>query len=135
MRLALAYTLFAVIATAANLGTQAVAGWINPDFHSYWVALVAGTGVGLVVKYLLDKQYIFRAGHITQAAEVGRSFAQYAASGLLTTAIFWGCQTAFHHFVPLPGAKYVGGAIGLAIGYVWKYRLDKRFAFATPATS
>jgi hypothetical protein len=27
--------------------------------------------------------------------------------------------------------RYVGGCIGLAIGYVIKYRLDKRYVFRT----
>ena len=29
---------------------------------------------------------------------------------------------------------YLGGAVGLAIGYVLKYQLDKRFVFVTRTT-
>ena len=131
MKLAAAYTLFAAIAIAVNLGTQMVVGRLDPTQFSFWTALMAGTGTGLIVKYVLDKQYIFRARHITRAADVGRSFVQYAATGLLTTAVFWGSQLAFYHGIPGWGtAKYVGGALGLTIGYIWKYQLDKRFAFA-----
>jgi len=33
--------------------------------------------------------------------------------------------------------RYLGGAIGLTLGYVIKYRLDKRFVFVTrkPSTA
>ena len=49
--------MFAAIATVANLGVQrlvlsATSGW-------YIAALMSGTLVGLVVKYRLDKRWIF----------------------------------------------------------------------------
>ncbi|MEK7949044.1 GtrA family protein [Luteolibacter soli] len=133
MKLALQYIFFAIIATAANLLAQAVVTAVDPTPFKFWSALVAGTGTGLVVKYLLDKHYIFQARHITSATDIGKSFFRYALTGVLTTAIFWGLEVGFHHAFPAwPAAKYVGGAIGLAIGYVWKYQLDRRFTFATP---
>lgn len=133
MKLALQYILFAIIATAANFLTQAAVTAVDPTPFKFWSALVCGTGVGLVVKYILDKQFIFQASHLTRPADIGKSFLRYAFTGLLTTAIFWGLELGFHHAFPTwPAAKYVGGAIGLAIGYVWKYQLDRRFTFATP---
>ena len=133
MKLALQYILFAIIATAANLLVQVVVTAIDPTTFEFWSALICGTGAGLVVKYLLDKHYIFQAHHLTRPADIGKSFLRYAITGLLTTAIFWGLELGFHHGFPAwPAAKYVGGAIGLAIGYVWKYQLDRRFTFATP---
>ena len=133
MRIVVIYSLFAAIAIAANLATQAVVDWIDPTPFRFWTALVAGTGVGLVVKYLLDKQYVFEAHHLKDASDIGKSFLRYAATGLLTTGVFWGLQIAFHHGFPnWTTAKYVGGGIGLIIGYVWKYRLDRQFTFSTP---
>lgn len=132
MKTAINYSLFAAIAIAANLASQAAVGMIDHSRFSFWSALIVGTGVGLVLKYLLDKKFIFQAHHISQPAEIGRSFLRYAATGLLTTGVFWGLQLAFHHGLPgLPAAKYVGGGLGLIIGYVWKYRLDRQFTFAT----
>ncbi len=132
MKLAAAYAFFAAIAIAVNLLVQLVVTAIDPTPFRFWSALVAGTGAGLVVKYLLDKQYIFRAHHIRALPDLGRSFFRYAATGLLTTGIFWGLQLAFHHGFPgWSAAKYIGGAIGLTLGYLWKYRLDRRFAFSS----
>jgi len=133
MKLAIAYASFAAIAITVNLLVQALVTALDPTPYRFWSALAAGTAAGLVVKYLLDKQYIFRADHLTRPVELGHSFLRYAASGLLTTAIFWGMQLAFHHGLPgVAGAKYLGGALGLTLGYLWKYRLDRRFAFARP---
>lgn len=132
-RLATLYAAFGAVATVANLGAQGIAhrllgvepGAVGPG---YWFALGLGTGVGLVVKYLLDKRWIFD-DRATGAAAHGRRFALYTAMGVATTAIFWGMQTAFFVIGGTEAALYFGGALGLAIGYVVKYRLDKAFVF------
>ena len=36
---------------------------------------------------------------------------------------------AFYYLLPNPNAKYIGAVIGLSIGYIIKYFLDKRFVF------
>lgn len=135
LRLSLAYAAFAVMATVANLVGQAVVHAVIPPSGvgslSYWVALGFGTGVGLVVKYLLDKRFIF-ADRSTGLAAHGRRFSLYTLMGVATTAIFWGVQTLSFAVFGTETMLYVGGFIGLAIGYVVKYRLDRRFVF-TPA--
>lgn len=128
MRLAALYTLLALIATVANLLSQAVAVrlWFGP-----WpveVAMLVGTGVGLVVKYVLDKIYIFRFTAQNAAHDL-RTFLLYAGMGVATTLIFWGFEFAFYRAFEDKNLRYLGGAIGLAIGYWTKYRLDKRFVF------
>ena len=136
MRIAPLYTLFAAAAIVLNLLVQAALTRLVPGPFSFWVALAGGTGAGLLLKYHLDKQYIFRARHLVRAGELGRSFLLYSLAGLLTTAVFWGTQLAFHRSFPAwPGAKYLGGTLGLILGYLWKYQLDKRHAFASSAPS
>lgn len=135
-RLAALYALFGAIATAANLGAQGlVHGTLDlPEGgvgFGYWLALGFGTGVGLVAKYVLDKRWIFD-DRSTGAAAHGKRFALYTVMGVATTVIFWGMQTGFVLFWDHPAALYIGGALGLSIGYVVKYRLDKAFVF-TPA--
>lgn len=136
VRLTIFYGLFGIISTAANLATQAVshAIWMPapgaPDV-AYWLALGAGTGAGLVVKYVLDKRWIFD-DRTRGAAAHGRRFSLYTLMGVATTVIFWGTQTAFFMIWDSQAMLYLGGAIGLFIGYIVKYQLDKRFVF-TPA--
>ena len=132
-RRATLYTAFAAVATLANLGAQALMHALLPPQNegigpSYWFALAIGTGVGLVVKYLLDKRWIFFDVSAGFAAH-RRRFSLYTVTGLLTTAIFWGTQTAFFLLAGSQIMLYLGGALGLMVGYVVKYYLDRRFVF------
>jgi len=133
MRLALTYALLALIATAANIGAQDIAIRAYHGAFGVSLSIAIGTGVGLAVKYLLDKRYIFRF-RAKDAMHDGKTFALYALMGLITTAIFWGFEFEFDRIFQTKEMRYVGGIVGLAIGYVTKYRLDKRFVFQGQST-
>jgi putative flippase GtrA len=135
-KLAGLYALFGALATGANLASQGLVNRLLPSQSEtvdagYWLALGVGTLIGLVVKYVLDKRWIFD-DRSTGVAAHGRRFGLYTVMGLATTVIFWGMQTGFFHIFGTRTMLYVGGALGLAIGYVVKYRLDRRFVF-TPS--
>lgn len=123
------YTLFALVSMAANLGSQKLSWWLYQGPYGIALSVCYGTGVGLVVKYALDKAWIFRYEHRNVAHGI-QTFTRYVAMGLATTAIFWafefGAQALFH----TEPARLTGGALGLALGYFAKYQLDKRFVFA-----
>ncbi|MDD2609990.1 MAG: GtrA family protein [Giesbergeria sp.] len=127
-KLAVQYAIFALIATTANIGAQDLVVQTYNGTGAIVASIVAGTGVGLVVKYLLDKRYIFRF-RAANVAHDTRTFALYAAMGLATTVIFWGFEFGFHYLFATREMRYLGGAIGLAIGYLAKYHLDKRYVF------
>lgn len=131
-KLAIKYAIFALIATAANIGAQDLAIRTYSGAFNILASVVVGTGVGLVVKYILDKRYIFRfrarnVSHDTQ------TFALYTVMGLATTVVFWGFELGFHHIFETKEMRYLGGVIGLTIGYLTKYHLDKRYVFRTEA--
>jgi len=42
---------------------------------------------------------------------------------------FWAVEYAFHLTFVTDAMRYVGGVIGLAIGFHVKYKLDKKFVF------
>lgn len=130
MRLALAYAVLALVATAVNIGTQDIVTRFYPGPFAILLAMVAGTGAGLVVKYVLDKRYIFRF----RARDLGqdsRTFVLYTLMGLVTTAVFWGFELGFHYLFASREMRYAGAVIGLSIGYLAKYHLDKRYVFRT----
>lgn len=130
MPLALRYTLFAAIATLANLLAQQGVLDAGPGLsYRLYLAMAVGTLVGLYVKYVLDKRYIF-AYRTRNAAHDLRTFVLYAASGAFTTLVFWGCELGAYHLIGTHAARIAGAIVGLAIGYWIKYRLDRRFAFA-----
>lgn len=130
------YATFAVIATAANLGTQALVVWTYGGAYAVEVSILLGTAVGLPIKYVLEKRYVFEF-RSNDLAHDGRLFFLYSIMGVGTTLLFWGVEYAFHWLFGTDAMRYLGGAIGLTLGYVIKYRLDKRFVFVSkaPATA
>jgi putative flippase GtrA len=127
-RLAINYAIFALIATVANIGAQDLVIRTYTGAFSILASVIVGTGVGLIVKYILDKHYIFRF-HAHSIAHDTRTFALYTLMGLATTVVFWGFEFGFHHIFETKEMRYLGGIIGLAIGYLTKYHLDKRYVF------
>lgn len=132
MKLAMTYAILALIATAANIGAQDL--FIRGYSGAFGVLLsvATGTGVGLVVKYILDKRYIFRFC-ARDVVHDSQTFALYTLMGLATTVIFWGFEFGFHYFFETREMRYLGGVLGLAIGYLAKYHLDKRYVFRPEA--
>jgi putative flippase GtrA len=127
--IAVKYAGFAGVATGCNLGSQALMDGAYQGRLAVYASLFVGTLVGLVVKYLLDKKFIFY--DVTQGlVRRGWQFARYALTGILTTAVFWGLELGAYHAFHAQAARYVGGAVGLAIGYWLKYQLDKRLVFS-----
>ncbi|BBU57668.1 hypothetical protein KU6B_39330 [Mameliella alba] len=126
--LLLRYAGFAVLATLANLATQRLVLLVGDGGTAFAIAVGAGTLVGLVVKYLLDKRWIFY-DDATGLRAHGRKFTLYTVMGIVTTAVFWGTETAFWIFWKTDVMRELGAVLGLTIGYVIKYNLDRRFVF------
>ena len=57
--LVLKYLCFAALAIFSNLGVQRIVFSTGDSQAIYVIAIVAGTAAGLLVKYLLDKTWIF----------------------------------------------------------------------------
>ncbi len=130
--LILRYAGFAGIAVLANLAVQRLVLWgdtpeTGPRFAA---ALAAGTLAGLVVKYLLDKRWIFD-DRSTGLAAHSRRFGLYSLMGVATTAIFWATETAFWLIGGTDLWRETGAVLGLGVGYLVKYELDRRYVFRT----
>ncbi|MRW85297.1 GtrA family protein [Pseudoduganella sp. FT26W] len=132
MKLARTYLLLAILATLFNIAVQDLSTRVYAGPYDLALAAVAGTAAGLVFKYVLDKRYIFRF----KADNLGhdsRVFVLYATAGLVTTAVFWGFEFGFNYVFDSREGRYLGAALGLAIGYLCKYQLDKRYVFRAAA--
>lgn len=128
MDLVFKYALFAVIAMLANIGTQYVGLLVYSGEFALYLAIVFGTAVGLLVKYALDKKYIFY--YFSKGVKDDfKKFVLYSIMGIATTLIFWGFELGFDAVFKIDSAKYIGAVIGLTIGCVIKFNLDKRFVF------
>ena len=120
--------IFAAISAFVNLSLQAGISAIYFGFGSFYFAMFFGTVWGLIVKFLLDRKWIFndRSAGIYQGLW---KFLLYSLMGVITTLEFWVVEFLFDFLFHKSWAKYIGGAIGLSIGYFAKYLLDKRYVF------
>lgn len=96
--------------------------------YALGISIFAGTVAGLVIKYLLDKQFIF-CFHTQNALHNAQTFLIYTSMGLVTTAIFWGFEFGFHLWFGSKEMRYLGAVVGLGLGYWAKYHLDKHYVF------
>ncbi|MCJ8518804.1 putative flippase GtrA [Pseudorhizobium tarimense] len=124
---AVRYVGFAFIATAVNFLAQEMTIRVFPGYP-LMLSILVGTLAGFAVKYVLDKKWIFFDDYTSHSSEA-KKIVLYGLFSVLTTAIFWGFEITFWALWGTNLAKYVGGALGLAIGYVSKYALDRRFVF------
>jgi putative flippase GtrA len=127
-RLTLLYSTFALISIAVNIGCQATVVALYKGVYAVQLSVLIGTAAGLPVKYVLEKRHIFGFVPIDLAHD-GRVFMVYTLMGVLTTLLFWATEYGFHLMFKTDGMRYLGGAIGLIIGNIVKYHLDKRFVF------
>lgn len=128
MNMLVRYISFAIVSTLVNLLFQYISFYFYNGFLSLYIAMFFGTLSGLILKYVLDKKYIFYHKPKNKKDD-GKKFLLYSLMGLFTTFIFWGFEIGFDFIFEDEKAKYIGAILGLSIGYVVKYFLDKKFVF------
>ena len=128
LNIAIRYSLFAVVSIIVNITTQDLLIRIYSSEFAVVLSVLAGTATGLVSKFLLDKHYIFyfRSKNLTHDM---RLFTAYTATGIGTTLLFWACEFSFEFLFGSRLARYSGAVLGLTLGYLLKYRLDKKLVF------
>jgi putative flippase GtrA len=128
MKILILYVLFAGVATLVNIACQDISLMVWAGYLAIPISMSVGTAGGLVVKYVLDKKFIFQY-QSQGVADDGRKFFIYSLMGLITTAIFWLFELGFEFAFQNKGWRYFGAVLGLAIGYFIKYQLDSRYVF------
>jgi GtrA-like protein len=127
-RLTTLYALIALLAIGVNLATQIAVIWAYNGNYAIPISVLIGTAAGLPVKYVLEKRFIF-SFRSKDLKHDGQVFILYSLMGVFTTALFWAIEFAFHLLFNTNAMRYLGGAIGLTIGNIIKYHLDKRYVF------
>ena len=102
--------------------------WVYEGPFSVEISILVGTAMGLPLRYFLEKRYIFNFTSKNLVHD-GKLFIFYSAMGVITTLIFWGTEYAFHLIYDTDFMRYLGGIIGLSIGFYVKYQLDKKYVF------
>ena len=127
MSIGLKYILFAMLAIIANIFFQFLTfTLINYEYELY-LAIFNGTILGMILKYYLDKNYVFN--YVKNKFENKNIFFLYILTSTLTTIIFWLTEIWFKFNVNLQYSEYLGALIGLTLGYSLKYLLDKHLVF------
>lgn len=119
------YSFFAIIAIAVNIATQFLSYNFLSINYILLISILLGTLSGLLTKYYLDKRFIF----YHKPKNKVQNFTLYSITGIFTTMIFWGTEILFYFYFNTQQAKYIGGILGLCIGYFIKYNLDKKYVF------
>ena len=122
------YILFAFIATFFNLLTQRLILSFDTVNLFFLIAILSGTIVGLIIKFFLDKSYIF-FDKKKDLLYVGKKFRLYTIMGIFSTIIFWGTESIFWIIWKEENMRELGAIFGLTMGYILKYKLDKRYVF------
>lgn len=133
LKIAALYAAFSALAICVNIFTQIIAINLLNGPLAVSLSVLAGTATGLISKYALDKRFIFRYVPDSYADEATK-LARYTTTGLFTTGLFWGTEYTFHTLFHTDAMRYLGGVVGLTIGYALKYHLDKRHVFFPPSS-
>lgn len=133
-KIAMMYTVFAAISGSINIGGQAIIIWLYQGPFAIPLSVLVGTVTGLPIKYVLEKRHIFDFKSENLMHD-GRLFMLYTIMSVFTTVLFWGSEYVFHHIFGTNVMRYLGGAVGLSLGYLTKYHLDKRFVFVNRNTA
>jgi len=130
--LTIRYLLFALVATVSNILAQELFAMLFTT-ETLWSPLMAGTLTGFAVKYGLDKRWIFFDRSRSYGHELSK-IGLYGLFSVLTTVIFWSAEIAFWNVWKTDLAKYSGAVLGLAVGYLAKFSLDRKYVFRAKQT-
>jgi positive regulator of sigma E activity len=130
--LAIRYTIIALSASALNLLLQAAISWLYQGPLAVEASMVLATGLVLPLKYSIERRVIFEFQPASLLHDA-KLFYLYTMVSVFTVLIFWCTEYAFHLIFRDDAMRYIGGAVGLAISFYSKYRLDKQFVFVRPS--
>lgn len=126
--LALKYSAIAISASAMNIALQVLILKFYKGPLAIELSIAMATGLILPVKYFLDKKFIF-SFQVSSLSKDAKHFGLYTFVSLFTVLIFWGTEYGFHAFFQTDLMRYTGAALGLAVSFMAKYHLDKKFVF------
>ena len=128
IRLITLYISFCILAMFCNLFVQRIFLYSQHSSSDIIIAIAMGTIAGLIVKYFLDKNWIFN-NYEKSIFKNMKYFMKYSFFGIATTLIFWSFELSFLYIWKSELAREIGAIIGLSIGYYIKYKLDKKYVF------
>ena len=127
MSIGFKYILFAILATTVNIFFQYLSFLLIEHKYELYIAMLNGTILGMILKYYLDKNFIFY--YVKKEFNNKNIFLLYIFTSIFTTIIFWAIELWFSYYVNINYSEYLGALVGLTLGYSLKYLLDKQLVF------
>jgi peptidoglycan biosynthesis protein MviN/MurJ (putative lipid II flippase) len=127
MSIGFKYILFAILATTVNIFFQYLSFLLIDHKYELYIAMLNGTILGMILKYYLDKNFIFY--YVKKEFNNKNIFLLYIFTSIFTTIIFWAIELWFSYYVNINYSEYIGALVGLTLGYSLKYLLDKQLVF------
>ncbi len=119
------YGAFAAVAIALNVLVQRLVFVIHDGNATIFIAMTAGAVVALVVKYLLDRTFIFAMKTGPKAGE----FLRYALTGGAITLIYFVVEYIIWITYRTEAARDIGIVLGMITGYGVKFLIDRKYVF------
>lgn len=116
------YILFCLISIFLNLLTQE---FFLIFFNSYVISILFGTVIGFLIKFYLDKNFIF----LKSSSFSFNQLFTYTFTAIFSTIIFWSVEIFFLIYFQNNMMKILGGFLGLILGYTLKFKLDYKLTF------
>ena len=127
MSIGFKYILFAILATTVNIFFQYLSFLLIEHKYELYIAMLNGTILGMILKYYLDKNFIFY--YVKKEFNIKNIFLLYIFTSIFTTILFWAIELWFSYYVNINYSEYLGALVGLTLGYSLKYLLDKQLVF------
>ena len=127
MSIGLKYILFAILAMTVNIFFQYLSFLLIDHKYELYIAILNGTILGMILKYYLDKNYIFY--YVKKKFNNKNIFLLYIFTSIFTTIIFLAIELWFSYYVNINYSEYIGALVGLTLGYSLKNLLDKQLVF------
>lgn len=121
------YLLASCVALLVNLGAQRFVFLVEFGNFTFYLAVLVGTVLGVLVKYLLDVYLVFQM-RARSPLDVSQG-ARYLGVSVLTTLIFWASESIGWWLTRDHSVREAFAATGLVLGYTIKYYLDRRLVF------
>lgn len=130
------YLTFAAIAIALNMLVFSASKWVlehiftDETFFVYikYFSKLVGIASGFVLKYVLDKKYVFDDSS-ENIKEEAKKIGIYGLFSVFTTLWLFVISESFERLVEMQYEVHIGWLLGLVTGYLIKYYLDKKFVF------
>tara|TARA_B100000989_G_scaffold299003_1_gene291845 strand:- start:5206 stop:5595 length:390 start_codon:yes stop_codon:yes gene_type:complete len=115
------YILVSLISIIANIALQILFLEVYTKMYRVELSIIIATALTMPARYVLERKFIF--SRIRYSSDT-KSFLVYTFSACIATVIFIVTEYVFHLVFANDALRYLGGMIGLSLGFYFKFWFD-----------